>query len=109
MDLEFDDVADYARRPGDVIYWQGFTSTTANITVAYEFEGNVLLMIIPVDPSAGTEDLSFIPVEQEFVISPYQGFYLRGVAFDDVSHRWIIELVGMPSPSPKSWLHPDRK
>jgi hypothetical protein len=64
-----------------------------------------MLKIFPVDRNAAPGDYSMNPEEQEFVISPYQGFYLRGVTFDSSFNRWIVELVGMRSASPESWFH----
>jgi hypothetical protein len=97
-------IVDYARRQTEHIWWQGFTSASADIHQARNFQGNVLFEIILADPVPSLSECSVFPQEKEFVLNPYQRFTLDGVRWSDSTGRWIIQVGGCASPDPISWL-----
>jgi hypothetical protein len=97
-------VVDYARRQNQHIWWQSFTSTSADLDRARLFRGNVLIEISVADPAPSLSEYSAFPAEQEFILNPYQRFTLDGVRWSDSANRWIIQVVGSASPDPISWL-----
>jgi hypothetical protein len=97
-------VVDYARRQTEQIWWQGFTSASADIDQARNFPGNVLFEIILADPVPSVSEYSAFPNEKEFILNPYQRFTLDGVRWSDSTSRWIIQVGGSASPDPISWL-----
>jgi hypothetical protein len=97
-------LVDYARRKGQHIWWQGFTSVSADINRARGFPGNVLFKIFVTSPAPSLAQYSAYPVEQEFVLNPYQHFVLDYLNWDDSLHRWVIEVNGLSSPDPMSWF-----
>jgi TPR repeat protein len=97
-------VVDYARRQGEHIWWQGFTSASSDINIARRFEGNVMFEISVADSTPSLTECSAFPGEQEFILSPYQQFILDGVRWSDSLGRWTIQVVGAPSPNPDSWF-----
>jgi TPR repeat protein len=90
--FEVDIVIDYARRPEEIIRWQGFTSTSGSVDVALGFPGNVLFEISLTHAVASLAGISAFQHEQEFVISPYQWFALNGVRWDCRCQRWIFSV-----------------
>jgi hypothetical protein len=103
-DFPFEDVADYARRYSEYIWWQSFSSASADIREARKFRGNVLFQISVLERTASVSKYSAYPREQEFIIHPYQRFFLEGVSWDDSLNRWIIRAIGMSSLDPTTWL-----
>jgi hypothetical protein len=99
-----DVVVDYARRQTEQIWWQGFTSASADIDQARRFPGNVLFEISLVEPVPSLYQYSAYPQEQEFILNPYQPFILDGVRWSDSAGRWIIQVGGSPAPDPVSWF-----
>jgi hypothetical protein len=97
-------LVDYARRQGEKIWWQGFTSASANIDVARRFEGNVLFEIVLNESAASLSQYSNFPDEEEFILNPYQRFTLDAIQWNDSLNRWTIRLFGRPSPDPISWF-----
>jgi hypothetical protein len=97
-------VVDYARRQGEHIWWQGFTSASSDINQARKFEGNVMFEIVLTDSAPSLCECSAFPDEKEFVLNPYQPFILDGVRWSNSLGRWIIQVGGSPSPSPDSWF-----
>jgi hypothetical protein len=95
---------DYARRPSEYMWWQGFTSASADINHARQFQGNALFEISVVDPVPSLSEYSAFPEEQESVLNPYQRFALDRVGWNDSSRRWIIQVRGHPAPDPISWF-----
>jgi hypothetical protein len=73
----FDILADYARRPDELIRWQGFTSSSSDRRVALGFPGNVLFEISLVHPLASLDEISAFKHEHDFILSPYQWFCLN--------------------------------
>jgi hypothetical protein len=71
-----DILADYARRPDELIRWQGFTSSSRDMKVALGFPGNVLFEVALRDNVASLDEMSAFKHEHEYVLSPYQWFSL---------------------------------
>jgi hypothetical protein len=97
-------IVDYARHEKEYIWWQGFTSASADINQARRFQGNVLFEIVLADPVPSLAECSAFPEEQEFILNPYQRFTLDGVRWSDSLGRWIIQVGGCTSPGPVSWF-----
>jgi hypothetical protein len=97
-------IVDYARRQNEDIWWQGFTSASSDLEQARRFEGNVMIEISVVDPAPSLCEYSSFPDEHEFVLNPYQRFAVGGVRWNESLGRWIIQIVGSPSPNPDSWF-----
>jgi hypothetical protein len=103
-DFPFEVVIDYARRRGEHIWWQGFTSASADIAVARKFRGNVLFEILVGCLTPLPSRLSDFPAEQDFVLNPYQRFKLNTVEWNSTLGRWIIQVLGEPSPDTVTWF-----
>jgi hypothetical protein len=97
-------VVDYARRKGELIWWQGFTSSSSDINQALLFPGNILFEISLTDTVPSLSEYSALPHEREFVLNPYEWFALDGIRWGDSTRRWIIELHSWSSPAPVSWF-----
>jgi hypothetical protein len=78
---------DYARRPGETIRWQSFTSSSTDIKVALGFPGNVVFEISVLHPFVSLDEVSAFKSEHEFVLSPYQWFMIKDV-------RWAPQYDG---------------
>jgi hypothetical protein len=90
--FSLDIVADYARRPDELIRWEGFTSSSPDPSVALGFPGNVLFEISLHTPVASLGDVSAFTSEREVVLSPYQRFSLNGVRWEESYGRWILSV-----------------
>jgi hypothetical protein len=100
-----EDVIDYARRPQELIRWQGFASSSSDLKVALSFPGNVLFEIWLSSPVASLHAVSAFAGEEECVLSPYQWFFLRDVRWDSDCQRWIIAVdEEQQARPPSSWL-----
>jgi hypothetical protein len=97
-------IVDYARRQGENIWWQGFTSSSSDVHQARKFQGNVMFEIILTDPAPSLSGCSAFPQEQEFILNPYQRFTLDGVRWSNSTGRWIIQVGGSSSPDQESWF-----
>jgi hypothetical protein len=97
-------IVDYARRQGENIWWQGFTSASSDIAVARSFRGNVMFCIILTESAPSLSEYSAFPSEQEFLLNPYQRFTLDAIEWSASLNRWSIRIMGCPSPDPISWL-----
>jgi hypothetical protein len=100
-----DIVADYARRPDELIRWQGFTSSSRDLGVALGFPGNVLFEIALIYPVPSLDAISVFKNEHEFILSPYQRFFLNSVRWDGDCGRWVLsvgEVYGLMEV--RSWL-----
>jgi hypothetical protein len=103
--FSLDIVADYARRPDELIRWQGFTSSSRDLNVALSFPGNVLFEISLRFPVASLDEVSAFKDEHEFILSPYQWFSLKGVRWDSDCGRWILSLGEETDlPEMRSWF-----
>jgi hypothetical protein len=103
--FDIDIVVDYARRPDEVIRWQGFTSASRDVKVALGFPGKVLFEISLTHPVASLDDISVFPNEHEVILNPYQEFALNGVRWDSDCGRWIVSVRGLELYlGDKSWL-----
>jgi hypothetical protein len=87
-----DAVIDYARRPQEIIRWQGFTSTSSNVDVALGFPGRVLFEISISGPVASLGDISVFASENEFILTPYQWFEINDVRWDAKYQRWVFSI-----------------
>jgi hypothetical protein len=103
-DFPFEVVIDYARRRGENIWWQGFTSASADIAAARGFRGNVLFEISVGCLISSVSKFSAFPGEREFVLNPYQRFNLNTVECNSTIGRWIIQVLGEPSPDTVTWF-----
>jgi hypothetical protein len=90
--FSLDILADYARRPEELIRWQGFTSSSRDQQVALDFPGNVLFEISLTHPVASLDEISAFRNEHEFILSPYQWFSLNCVRWDCDCGRWILSV-----------------
>jgi hypothetical protein len=68
--LSLDLAADYARRPGEMIRWQAFTSSSSDRGVALGFPGNVLFEISLWSSVPSLEAISAFKNDHEYVLSP---------------------------------------
>jgi hypothetical protein len=103
--FSLDILADYARRPEELIRWQGFTSSSRDQRVALDFPGNLLFEISLTHAVASLDDISAFRNERELILSPYQWFSLNCVRWDCDCGRWIVS-VGEEQDSREvaSWL-----
>jgi hypothetical protein len=103
--FSLDIVADYARRPDELIRWQGFTSSSRDEGVALGFPGNVLFEISLKNSVASLDDISAYSREQEVILSPYQTFSLDSIRWDGDRGRWILSLSETENlPEVPSWF-----
>jgi hypothetical protein len=103
--FSIEDVVDYGRRPGEVIRWQNFGSSSSRLSVAVGFPGNVLFEVHLTSAVASLRDVSAFKDEDEFILSPYQWFFLRDVRWASDIGRWIIAVdEDRESASAASWL-----
>jgi TPR repeat protein len=101
-DFALDVLADYARRPKELIRWQGFTSSSRSLRVALSFPGNVLFEISLTHEVASLGNISAFKNERESMLSPYQWFSLNCIRWDGRCGRWILsvgEKQGVPKVS----------
>jgi hypothetical protein len=106
--FSIDIVADYARRPDELIRWQGFTSSSGDRGVALSFLGTVLFEISLANPVPSLHAMSAFKNEQEFILSPYQRFSLSAVRWDCDCGRWIIAVAEEQDlPDVRSWFAED--
>jgi hypothetical protein len=104
-DFTIDVVVDYARRPEELIRWQGFTSSSRDRKIALSFPGNVLFEISLAHPVASLDSVSAFKNEHEVILSPYQRFQLNCVRWDSECGRWILSVEEESNlPAVKSWL-----
>jgi hypothetical protein len=104
-DLAFDLSADYARRPGELIRWQSFTSSSRDLSVALGFQGSVLFEISFVNPVASLNEISPFRNDQEFILSPFQLLALSAVRWDSDCQRWILSVEErVRLPDVQSWF-----
>jgi hypothetical protein len=104
-DFGFDILADYARRPDELIRWQSFTSSSRDRQVALAFPGNVLFEISLFHSVPSLDDISAFKHEHECILSPYQRFILNGIRWDGDCRRWILsveEVIDLPEV--ESWF-----
>jgi hypothetical protein len=104
VDFSVEVVADYARRKHQPIWWQGFTSASKNINVALKFGQTVLFEISTWNPSPSVGKNSAFQSEKEFILNPYQQFYLGKVRWKEEINRWVISVKGEESPQASPWL-----
>jgi hypothetical protein len=91
-EFSLDILADYARRPEELIRWQGFTSSSRDQRVALDFPGNVLFEISLTHAVASLCEISGFTNEHEFNLSPYQWFSMNCVRWDSDCGRWIVSV-----------------
>jgi hypothetical protein len=105
-DFSIDIIADYARRPDELIHWQGFTSSSRDRVVALGFSVTVLFEISLTNPVPSMVGISAYEHEQEVILSPYQMFALNGVHWDCDCRRWILSFgESRFRPRLSSWFH----
>jgi hypothetical protein len=92
-DFGIDVLVDYARRPEELIRWQGFTSVSRDINVALGFAVNILFEISLRYPVAALDAISAFKREQELILNPYQWFSLSSVRWDPTYGRWILSIA----------------
>jgi hypothetical protein len=92
-DFGIDVLVDYARRPEELIRWQGFTSVSRDMKVALGFAVNILFEISVLYSVASLDAISAFKREQEFILSPYQWFSLSCVRWDPTYGRWILSIA----------------
>jgi hypothetical protein len=96
---------DYARRPDELIRWQGFTSSSRDLSVALGFPGNVLFEVSLENSVPSLSHVSAFKHEEEFILSPYQGFSLNAVRWDGDHLRWIVSVEeDLDLPEVVSWF-----
>jgi hypothetical protein len=104
-EFSIDILVDYARRPDDLIRWQGFTSSSPDIKVALGFPGSVLFEISLRHPVASLSAISMFRSEHEFILSPYQWFSLKCVRWDSDCGRFILSVSEERDlPEVRSWF-----
>jgi hypothetical protein len=97
-------VVDYARRETENIWWQAFTSKSADLDVACGLYGNILFEVLITDLAPSLSEVSAFPPEQEFILHPYQRFTIERVRWSDLAARWIIQVTAFSSPPVTSWF-----
>jgi TPR repeat protein len=103
--FRIDTLVDYARRPEELIRWQGFTSASRSVGVALGFPGNVLFEISLTHRVAALDTISAFSHEHEFILTPYQWFSLHGVRWDPDCGRWILSVGEEKDlPQVESWF-----
>jgi hypothetical protein len=91
-DFGLDNLADYARRPDELIRWQSFTSSSREMGVALGFGGNVLFEISLSHSVASLDEISAFRNEHECILSPYQWFSVTAVRWNCDCGRWIVSV-----------------
>jgi hypothetical protein len=92
-DFGIDVLVDYARRPEELIRWQGFTSSSRDVNVALGFAVNILFEVSLRYSVASLDAISAFKREHEFILSPCQWFSLSCVRWDDTYGRWIVSIA----------------
>jgi hypothetical protein len=107
--LSLDVVVDYARRPGALMRWQNFGSSTPDPSVAKSFPGDSLFQIFLGSPVPSLAQVSAFPQEAEVIMSPYRWFSVHEVTYDlRAGGRYMISIVEEEKSSVvESWLFPD--
>jgi hypothetical protein len=80
--LSLEVIIDYARRPGALMRWQNFGSSTPSMLVAQSFPGDALFQVFLASPVPSLVQISQFPREEEVIISPYRWFSVHEVASD---------------------------
>jgi hypothetical protein len=91
--FSLDILADYARRPGELIRWQGFASSSVDEQEAGRFGNNVLIELLLLHSVPSLAPVSVFKREQEFMLTPYQWFVISDVRWDSANGRWILSLA----------------